>query len=98
MQLSTAENAEMKVFLGFAGSRVGSIALLTCNPTETHHIKEFAEMIAMTVNLMGEFGSSSKVTMITVDEDLNPIHRYTDSVMETKLGQSPVIVHDAPGH
>lgn len=86
-----------EMLLGFAGSGVGSIALLTCDPSETHHIKEFGEMIAMTVNLMGEFGSSSKVTMITVDEELNPIHCYTDAIMETKLGQSPVVVHDAPG-
>lgn len=83
-----------EMMLGLAGSGVGSIALLTCDPTDTNHIKEFGEMIAMTVNLMGEFGSSSKVTMITVDEELNPIHRYTDAIMETKLGQSPVVVHD----
>ena len=58
------------------------------------HIKEFGEMIAMTVDLIGEFGSSSKVTLITVDEELNPIHGYTDAVMKTKLGQSPVVFHD----
>ena len=87
-----------EVMLGFAGSGVGSMALLTCDPSETNHVKEFGEMIAMTVNLIGEFGSSSKVTMITVDEELNPIHRYTDAIMETKLGQSPVVFHDTQDH
>lgn len=84
-----------EVMLGFAGSGVGSMALLTCDLSETNHIKEFGEMIAITVNLVGEFGSSSKVTMVTVDEELNPIHRYTDAIMETKLGQSPVIFRDS---
>ena len=83
-----------EVMLGFAGSRVGSIALLTCNPTETNKIKEFGEIIATTVNLIGEFGSSSKVTIITLDEELNPIHRFTDAIMDTKLGQCPIVFQD----
>ncbi len=87
-----------KVMLGFKGSGVGSMSLLTCDPSETNHIKEFSEMIAITVNLIGEFGSSSKVTIVTVDEELNPIYRYTDAIMETKLGQSPVIFRDTQGH
>lgn len=79
-----------EIMLGYAGSGVGSMALLTCNPSETNHIKEFGIMIAVTVNLISEFGSSSKVTIITVDEELNPIHRYTDAIIESKLDQGLV--------
>lgn len=81
------------VMLGFAGSGVGSVALLTCDPSDLNHIKEFGEIIAMSVSFAGEFGSSSKVTMITVDEELNPIHRFTDAILGTPLGQSPIVVH-----
>ena len=81
------------IMLGFAGSGVGSIALLVCDPSDVYHIKEFGEIIAMTVNFAGEFGSSSKVTIITVDEELNPIHRFTDAILQTPLGQSSVVVH-----
>ena len=79
--------------LGFAGSGVGSVALLTCDPSDSYHIKEFGEIIAMSVSFAGEFGSSSKVTMITVDEELNPIHRFTDAILGTPLRQSPIVVH-----
>ena len=81
------------VILGFAGSGIGRISLLNCDPSNSYHIKEFGEIIALTVNLVGEFGSSTKVTMITVDEELNPIHRYTDALIETTLGQSSVVIH-----
>ena len=84
-----------EVMLGFSGSSVGSIALLSCDPSDTYHIKQFGQVIAMTINLVSEFGSSSKVTMITVDEELNPIHRFTEAIMQTNLGQTSVVFHDA---
>lgn len=81
------------VLFGVAGGTVGSLALLVCEPTDTYHIKEFGLIVALTVSFQNEFGSSSKVTMITVDEELNEIHRFTEAIMETDLGKSPVVYH-----
>jgi len=71
---------------------VGSVSLLVCDPNDEHHIKEFGEIIAMTINYNREFGSTSRVTMVTVDEELNPIHRFTDTILQTPFGRSPVVV------
>lgn len=71
---------------------VGSMSLLVCDPNDEHHIKEFGEIIAMTVNYNREFGSTSRVTMVTVNEELNPIHRFTDTILQTPFGRSPVVV------
>ena len=78
---------------GLGGHGVGSIVLLSCDPSDQYHIKEFGVMVSMTISFLSEFGSSSKITMITVDEDLNEVHRLTDAIMSTDLGKSPVVYH-----
>ena len=70
---------------------VGNIALLKCDLPNKIHIKEFGIIMELTVSLVTEFGSSSKVTMITVDEELNRIHILTDTIMSSDLGKMPVI-------
>ena len=82
-----------EALLGAGGKSVGSIVLLVCDPTDTYHIKEFGKIVALTVSVNNELGSSSKVTMITVDEELNGIHTLTNAIIKTKLGNCPVIFH-----
>ena len=74
------------VLWGVTGNSVGSIALLSCNPTDTHHLKEFGLIVALTVSFQNEFGDTSKVTIVTVDEELNDIHIFTDAIMNTVHG------------
>ena len=76
--------------IGFSGGEVGSIVLLSCTPTDNNQIKCFGVVFALTVSLIGEFGQSSKITFVTVDEELNEIHHLTDTIMSTKIGTVPV--------
>lgn len=75
------------------GGDVGSIALLVCDPSSNNHIKEFGIISSMTVSMNRELGDTSKITMVTVDDDLNPIHSMTDFIVGTTIGQSKVIYH-----
>ena len=76
------------------GKETGNIALLVCDLPNGRHIKEFGIIISLTLSLVTEFGSSSKVMMITVDEELNRIHRYTDAILDTDLGKMSVVYGD----
>ena len=70
---------------------VGNIALLKCDLPNKRHIKEFGIIMELTVSLVTEFGSSSKVTMITVDEELKRIHILTDTILSSDLGKMPIV-------
>ena len=72
------------------GKRTGSLALLVCDPTDEYHIKEFGVIVALTVSFQNEYGSTSKVTIVTVDDELNEIHTLTDAIMKTDLRKSLV--------
>ena len=80
------------IYFDIGGSRVGSIALLDCDPSQFKHIKEFGIIHAITMNLAGEFGNSSRLTIITVDEELNSIHRMTELLLSSQIGKIPIIV------
>ncbi len=73
-----------------AGGGVGSIALLSCDPSENDHIKSFGIIWAQTVSFANEFGDTTKVTLVTVDEELNGIHLLTDNILNTNIGKLPV--------
>ena len=78
-----------EVFDAYGGD-VGSIALLVCDPKEQVHIKKFGIVTSMTISMNRELGSTSKVTITTVDGDLNPIHNFTDFIFRTNIGQSSI--------
>lgn len=81
------------VLPGIVGGSIGSLALLVCDPTENSHLKEFGMIVSLTVSYKNEFGSTSKITIVTVDDELNAIHRFTDAILETDLGKSEVVYH-----
>ncbi len=72
------------------GSDVGNIVLLSCSPSDNYSIKKFGVVFALTVSFIGEFGDSTKISMVTIDEDLNEIHHLTDTILSTKIGNTPV--------
>ncbi|MBR3224425.1 MAG: hypothetical protein IKF78_03795 [Atopobiaceae bacterium] len=78
---------------GLGGSAVGGIALLTCSPPERPHVKEFGVMVALIETFESEFGETAKITMVTVNEELNRLHRMTDRIMNSPLGRTSVILH-----
>lgn len=69
------------ICVDFSGSEMGSVLLVDCDLTRDIHIHEFGMLIALTMNISGEFGSSSKYSFVTVDEQLINIHNLVDSVL-----------------
>lgn len=75
---------------GNRGGDVGSIVLLSCNPSDYDQIKNFGIVFSLTVSFVGEFGDTSKITMVTVDDELNEIHILTDTIISSRIGAVPV--------
>lgn len=71
-------------------SEVGSIVLLDCDIDDNYHIKEFGAVFAETFSFAGEFGETTKFSLATVDDELNPLHIFTDYAVNSKLGRMPV--------
>ena len=84
-------------FWGLGLSNLGSIVLLDCDLSDNYHVKEFGSVYSETFSFAGEFGESTMFSFATVDEELNPIHIFTDYAMNSKLGQMPV-KYDGKGH
>lgn len=84
-------------FWGLGFSKIGSIVLLDCDLGDNYHIKEFGTVYSETFSFAGEFGESTKFSFATVDEELNPLHIFTDYAMNSKLGHMPVKC-DEKGH
>lgn len=66
---------------------IGSIALLDCDLSDKHHVKEFGVIYALTSNFAGEFGETTKVSMLSVDDELNRMHCMTDLLMKSGIGK-----------
>lgn len=69
------------IVCGISSDRLGSMALLICEPKDMLHIKEFGIIEALTISF-DEFGSTTKVTMCTIDKELNDLHRLTDALLK----------------
>ena len=69
---------------------VGSIALLDCDSSKETHIKDFGIMVSITINYANDLGESTKITIITVDDELNKIHLLTNSILDTDLGKASI--------
>ena len=73
---------------------IGSMILLNCNPTDSVHIKRFGTVVGLEVNYTNEFGSTSKITLATVDDELNVIHKLTDTIINTLLKNNIAVYKD----
>lgn len=72
------------------GFEIGSIALLTIDLNKNQHIKEFGSIVSLTYSTDQEFGSSTKIGIITVDCNLNSIHNLTDIILSSDIGKASV--------
>lgn len=75
------------VFFGISGSKIGSVVLLSCEPMDNYHIKKFGVIFSETVSISTELGHSSKISLVTIDENLNPIHLLTNRILESSMGK-----------
>ena len=81
------------IFLTGKSNTVGDIMLVDCDPYPEHHIHEFGVIQSYSANFNSEMGDVSKVTMMVVDELLNPYHLLTNRIIDVSF--PPLIREDS---
>ena len=79
------------LFLDHGITLVGSIVLLSCTTQNNKQIKKFGRVFSETISLDEEFGPSTKISIVTVDEELNPVHPLSDHIIDSSIGKLKVI-------
>lgn len=70
------------IFLNGKSNMVGDIMLVDCDPYPKHHMHEFGVIQSYSASFNGEMGNTSKVTMMVVDDLLNPYHLLTNRIID----------------
>lgn len=74
-------------YFSLAADLLDRIALVDCDPPNRDHIHEFGMIVAATTSIRGEMGDSTKLTLATVNEELNPISLLTNEILRSELPQ-----------
>lgn len=56
--------------------------LVDCDPYPKHHMHEFGVIQSYSASFNGEMGNTSKVTMMVVDDLLNPYYLLTNRIID----------------
>lgn len=80
IQLSAIE-----FFLNAKSDTVGDIMLVDCDSYHGNHMHEFGMIQSYSESFNDETGYTSKVTMMVIDNLLNPYYLLTDKIIETNL-------------
>lgn len=70
------------VFLTTNTKTVGDITLVDCTPHDDYHIHEFGYINSYTANWDQEMGQTSKITIVMIDDLLNPISALTNQIIK----------------
>ena len=70
------------IFLTGKSNTVGDIMLVDCDPSPEYHMHEFGVIQSYSASFNGEMGDTSKVTMMVVDDLLNPYHLLTNRIID----------------
>lgn len=76
IQLST-----IGIFLNGKSSTVGDITLVDCDPYPEHRMHEFGVIQSYSASFNEEMGNTSKVTIMVVDDLLNPYYLLTNRII-----------------
>ncbi len=69
------------ILLNPATNTVGDIALIDCTPSSNLHLHEFGIIYSHTANFTRDMGDTSNLTLVAVDELLNPIFTLTNNII-----------------
>lgn len=70
------------IFLKTNTKTVGDITLVDCTPYDDYHIHEFGYINSYTANWDQEMGETSKITIVIIDDLLNPISTLTNQIIK----------------
>lgn len=70
------------IFMNGKSNMVGDIMLIDCDSYPDHHMHEFGVIQSYSASFNDEMGNTSKVTMIVVDDLLNPYYHLTNKIID----------------
>lgn len=71
----------------------GDVVLIDCNPSDNHHIHEFGIIRSATISFNSETGQTTKLSFVTIDENMNILHNLTDAIIKAEI---PPIIKSEP--
>lgn len=77
------------IIIKYSTTLTGDILLIDCDPSDNYHIHEFGIIRSVTISFNNETGQTTKVSFVTVDEDMNFLHNLTDTIL--KIEFPPVV-------
>lgn len=77
--------------ISVVGHLVGDILLIDCDDCNNEHIHEFGMITSTTIQFIGEYGQTSKISFIIVDDELIPISNITQTIL--RHGLPKMIIH-----
>ena len=72
------------------GNLVGDVLLMDCDDSTNNHIHEFGMVTSTTIQLAGEFGQTSKISFVIVDNELIPISNITNTILSHGLPKTVI--------
>ncbi len=73
------------ILIRYSTELPGEILLIDCDPAENYHIHEFGVIRSVTISFAKETGQTTKVSFVTIDEEMNSLHMLTDTVIKAKF-------------
>jgi hypothetical protein len=73
------------ILIRYSTELVGDILLIDCDPNANHHIHEFGVIRSSTISFNIETGQTTKVSFVTIDEDMNLLHNLTDQILKVEF-------------
>lgn len=70
------------IFMNGKSNMEGDIMLIDCDSYPDHHMHEFGVIQSYSASFNDEMGNTSKVTMIVVDDLLNPYYHLTNKIID----------------
>lgn len=64
---------------------VGKMVLIDCDVDDQTHLHEFGMIIQTSTQLFGEYGETSKISLIAIDDEANPIRYITETILRHGL-------------
>lgn len=71
------------IFISGSTRIAGDIVLIDCRPLSDYHIHKFGTVRSYTANFDHTMGTTSKFTIVIVDEDLNPLSQVTNLIISS---------------
>jgi hypothetical protein len=73
------------ILLRYSTELPGDILLIDCDPSDNYHIHEFGIIRSSTISFNNETGQTTKVSFVTLDDDMNLLHNLTDAIVKAEF-------------